>query len=320
MGSSAFYYGTTGADNVIIGHAAAGDNTGNHNSLTASVYIGHLAGYLSAGNNVVAIGKQAAYRNYGGNSVAIGNYSGGYYQSSSSGDNNVSIGHEACYNKQSASDNVSIGSKAAFSLTSGNANVFIGREAGYHGTATTGGHNNVIIGAYSNTSQASSDTEVVVGYNVTGRGNNTFTTGKAGSWVGLSFGSTTVSSSSDERLKENIQNSTAGLSFINDLRPVTFEWKKAKDIPETFKDYDADSEERVMSGDGVYHGFIAQEVKTVIDNHDELKDGFDMWSETTDGTQAVGANALIPMLVKSIQELSTEVTALKAEIKALKGE
>ena len=189
-----------------------------------------------------------------------------------------------------------------------------------HGVGLTGGGNNVIIGSYSNTSQVSSDTEVVVGYNVTGRGNNTFTTGKAGSWVGLAFGSGTVSYSSDERLKENIQNSTAGLSFINDLRPVTFEWKKAKDIPETFKDYDAESEERVMRGDGIYHGFIAQEVKTVIDNHDELKDGFDMWSETSDGTQAIGDAALIPMLVKSIQELSAEVTALKAEVAALKGE
>ena len=121
-------------------------------------------------------------------------------------------------------------------------------------------------------------------------------------------------------MKENIQNSTAGLSFINDLRPVTFEWKKAKDIPETFKDYDADSEERVVGGDGIKHGFVAQEVKAVIDSHDEIKDGFDMWAEESEGVQQIGDSALIPMLVKSIQELSAEVTALKAEVAALKGE
>ena len=28
----------------------------------------------------------------------------------------------------------------------------------------------------------------------------------------------------------------------------------------------------------VNHGFIAQEVKAVIDNHSDIKDGFDMWT------------------------------------------
>ena len=32
---------------------------------------------------------------------------------------------------------------------------------------------------------------------------------------------------------------TAGLSFINDLRPVTFNWKKEKDIPEEMKAHKA---------------------------------------------------------------------------------
>ena len=65
--------------------------------------------------------------------------------------------------------------------------------------------------------------------------------------------------------------------------------------------------------DGKYnHGFVAQEVKEVIDNHSEIKDGFDMWSEDdADGRQRIGESALIPMLVKSIQELSAEVEELK---------
>jgi len=250
----------------------------------------------------------------------VGYRAGGYANSSCSGNANAVLGYQAFHNMQAASDSVAIGTNAGYSVLSGNANVLIGREAGYHGTALQTGANNVIVGAYSNTSATNSDTELIFGYNVTGRGNNTFTTGKSGTWTGWTVGGNTISYSSDERIKENIQDSTAGLSFINDLRPVTFEWKKAKDIPETFKDYDANSEERVMRGEGVFHGFIAQEVKAVIDSHDEIKDGFDMWSETADGTQALGDNALVPMLVKSIQELSAEVTALKAEVAALKGE
>jgi hypothetical protein len=59
------------------------------------------------------------------------------------------------------------------------------------------------------------------------------------------------------------------------------------------------------------HGFIAQEIKTVIDNHSEVKDGSEIWEENRDGVQNFSPTALIPMLVKSIQELSAKVEALE---------
>ena len=65
------------------------------------------------------------------------------------------------------------------------------------------------------------------------------------------------------RVKEDIKDETVGLEFINELRPVTFRWKKAKDVPSEMKAH-SDSEERVMNGK-YNHGFIAQEVKSVID-------------------------------------------------------
>ena len=57
----------------------------------------------------------------------------------------------------------------------------------------------------------------------------------------------------------------------------------------------------------------AQEVKEAIDKHPELKDGFNMWSEesTLDGRQRVAEDALVPMLVKAIQELKAEIDELK---------
>ena len=72
------------------------------------------------------------------------------------------------------------------------------------------------------------------------------------------------------------------------------------------------------------HGFIAQEVKTVLDNHPEVKDGAKLWhQDPVDSAQAdiqnLSSVALIPMLTKAIQELSTELDAAKARITTLES-
>ena len=76
----------------------------------------------------------------------------------------------------------------------------------------------------------------------------------------------------------------------------------------------------MLSNGETNHGFIAQEVKAAIDNHSELKDGFDMWTvdqrDTTNGRQRLGDSALIPILVKAIQELSTNNDALSTALDA----
>ena len=67
------------------------------------------------------------------------------------------------------------------------------------------------------------------------------------------------------------------------------------------------------------HGFIAQEVKAAIDADDSIKDGFRLWDDREDGSQEVAEAALIPVLVKAIQELSAQVEALTARIAALES-
>ena len=122
------------------------------------------------------------------------------------------------------------------------------------------------------------------------------------------------SRTSDERYKENIVDATAGLSFINDLRPVNFEWKKEKDVPPDLEAYEEGSEKRVMGIEGTQHGFISQEVKAVIDNHSEIKSGFGMWYEYTNGIQTLADSALIPILVKAVQDLSAKVNRLENQV------
>ena len=108
-----------------------------------------------------------------------------------------------------------------------------------------------------------------------------------------SGGSSTVfNTSSDYRLKENIEPMQNGLERLNKLNPVKFSWKETGEESE---------------------GFIAHEVDEVFSDciHGE-KDGENM--------QGMDYGRITPLLVKAIQELSTTVDQLKAEITTLKGE
>lgn len=70
---------------------------------------------------------------------------------------------------------------------------------------------------------------------------------------------------------------------------------------------------------GTSYGFVAQEVKAVIDNHN-LVDGQNIHRVDPDGTNELAVGELVPMLVKAIQEMSMQVDELKSELIALKGE
>jgi hypothetical protein len=213
-------------------------------------------------------------------------------------------------------NNTATGLNSGSAITTGNRNTVMGINAG---NGITTGSNNIIIGNGSNVSASGGAAQIVLGDSVTCVGNDNFTFGIGSSDSNIAAGATSITAPSDIRLKEDIQDEEVGLDFINDLRPVTFQWKKEKDIPTDMKAYKEGSEERTMNGK-YNHGFIAQEVKEVIDNHN-LKDGFDMWQEDeADGRQRVAPSAIMSVMVKAVQELSTTVDELKAEIQTLKGE
>ena len=105
---------------------------------------------------------------------------------------------------------------------------------------------------------------------------------------------TTVQSISDARLKENIVDSTDGLSVITALRPVRYDWKSG---------YGNDLKNQL--------GFIAQEIEQVF------PDAVSEWQVNKEDEtvyKTVGPAALIPVLVKAIQELKAEVDSLKAQL------
>ncbi len=108
-----------------------------------------------------------------------------------------------------------------------------------------------------------------------------------------SGGSSTVfNTSSDYRLKENIEPMQNGLERLNQLNPVKFTWKETGEESE---------------------GFIAHEVDEIFSDciHGE-KDGENM--------QGMDYGRITPLLVKAIQEQQEQIDALQSEINNLKGE
>lgn len=101
---------------------------------------------------------------------------------------------------------------------------------------------------------------------------------------------------SDSRLKKNITNCTYGLKDVEKLRPVEYNMKDESDTSKK------------------HLGFIAQEVKEVIDNV--------VTNASTSSNEEmyfIDKSELVPVLVKAIQELKTELDSVKQELQALKG-
>ena len=112
-----------------------------------------------------------------------------------------------------------------------------------------------------------------------------------GSHVGtVSYNGTTVTygSASDKRLKENISNYTNGLSILNQIEIKKFDWKVGKK-------------------DEV--GVIAQDLNKILPNVIIEGDS----DEEVETAWQVDYPRLVPYLINAIQELSTEITALKGD-------
>jgi len=280
---------------------------------TANVAVGTLA--LDA-NTTADSNTAVGYDSLGTNTTGAYNTALGYeaLRLSTTSSNNTALGRQALAANTTGTENTAVGNEAGKNITTGPNNIVIGMQAGAHDIDLITGNQNVIIGDYSDTSASDSANQIVLGYNVTSTGNANLTFGNNTTDSNIAFGGTSVTAPSDIRLKEDIQDEKVGLDFINDLRPVTFLWKKEKDIPSDMKAHKADSETRTMNGK-YNHGFIAQEVKEVIDNHN-LKEGFEMWQEDeTDGRQRLGEAALMSVMVKAVQELSAQIEELKTQPK-----
>ena len=92
-----------------------------------------------------------------------------------------------------------------------------------------------------------------------------------------------TTNTSDIRLKENINPLGNCLDKINNLKPVTYQWK-----------------DRVSGGDNLKIGFIAQDVEAV--------EPLLVFTNKVDGYKGIHNDGFIPMIVGAIKELSSGTT------------
>ena len=125
-------------------------------------------------------------------------------------------------------------------------------------------------------------------------------------------------SSSDQRLKTDISDTQLGLDFINALRPVEFRWKD-KNIGYLY-DENGNSPTGSNPGTRLHEGFIAQEVKAVLDAKGvncgifmELNDGPD----SIKGLNALRYDEFIGPIVKAIQEQNALIQRLQDQLAAI---
>jgi hypothetical protein len=166
----------------------------------------------------------------------------------------------------------------------------------YSTTATTLAY----IAAYSSQFNANFGTAFASSNQISLYGSSS--TGIAGAYVGTSGSGNTVtftvqtSSPSDIRLKEEITDSDLGLSFVKQLRPVSY---KLKADPKHQKGY----------------GFIADEVEKLVELGSSLVYEDPNWQvEDQIGFKTIHYPSYIAVLTKAIQELSAKVDVLEAKL------
>ena len=116
--------------------------------------------------------------------------------------------------------------------------------------------------------------------------------------IGWNTSSTSYNTSSDYRLKENVNYSWDGTALLKQLKPAKFNFK--------------------VSPDTTVDGFMAHEVSSVVPHAVTNKKD----DKNDDGTplyQTMDSSKLVPLLTKSLQEALARIDTLEAEVAKLKG-
>jgi len=299
LGIQAGTRNTSGRDNVMIGEVAGGFNTtGVHN-----VFIGNQAGYLnSTGTYNTFVGDSAGRAVTSTNNTMIGSKSGAStgsatgntFLGSQSGINNTTgsyntaIGYFSLNNNNTATGNTALGYSTGTLYTNGAYNTFIGRDADASAASLT---NSTAIG---NTSRITASNQVRIG-------NSAVTS------IG---GYTDWSNISDGRFKKNIKENVPGLSFINKLKPITYNLdvsglkKKLSPNEEDANNKDAGMQQAIEAKEKLLQsGFVAQEVERSAKEIGYEFSGVDAPKNSNDLYGLRYAEFVVP-LVKAVQELS----------------
>lgn len=308
IGVYSLQYNTNGGSNVAVGNSALQNNI--------------------SGNANVAIGAQPLFNNNTGfNNIGIGTYSMFFNQN---GSENIALGTYSLQNANGASNTIAIGKNSMSNylgqFNSGNT-VAIGIETLKNQTT---GFGNVALGSYSSNEKTSGDINTTIGYNsghVTQTASNTICLGAGTGWASTTtnqvnignFLQTSIGGQvnwgtySDKRIKNNIQENVPGLSFIKQLKPLTYnlDIQKQLEIANRGKKDDMpDFEGKYDIKNITFSGFLAQDVEDAAKNVGYNFSGVEA-PKNGEGLYKLRYAEFVVPLVQAVKELSTENELLK---------
>jgi hypothetical protein len=316
---------TSGAGQTFVGHNA-GKGTGTALTGTNNTAVGRDSGLVLQGNaysnsffganagTAVTTGVQNTFIGYtagAANTVAADNVAVGFEAllTESGGQNSVAIGPRALRVQSNGSGNkfnTAVGSNAGVAISTGGSNVCLGGQTG--ATLTTGS-SNTLVGTSTNVDTAARAGATALGAGVgTHAADNSFRV--LGSGGVYNTGNTSAwNTTSDERIKKNITDSTVGLAEINQIRVRNFEYRTADEITDSsLQEYDL--EQLAIAKTGTQVGCIAQELKQIIPSAVIVDDR---------GVNNVQDDEIKWHMIKAVQELSTALDAALARIATLEG-
>jgi hypothetical protein len=316
IGNTAGFTNTTGTPNIFIGPSAGKLNL----SGSDNIVMGNTASFSnSTGSNNICIGTSAMSNgSANANTVAVGYYA---LNGSASITNSTAVGYQAGVAATGAG-NQFFGYNSGSAVTSGAKNVILGSHTGNAGSLdirTASNHivlsdgdgnprficdssGNWRLATTSQLGDARLSISLTPGGTQNGIGMRPTTNAtyypmlfqtSAGSTVGYIECTTSATSyvtSSDYRLKKNIQPMTGALAKVAQLKPCTYTWKASGESSQ---------------------GFIAHELATVCPEAvSGEKDA--VYEDGSIKPQGIDTSFLVATLTAAIQELKAEFDAYKA--------
>ena len=110
--------------------------------------------------------------------------------------------------------------------------------------------------------------------------------------------SSSWSTTSDRRIKKNIEDNNIGLDAINKIKVRNFEYRTKDEITEV-------PSHAAINKEGIQLGVIAQEIETILP---------DVVEEQSTGVKTVNPDNMTWYLVNAVKELSTQIEELKAKL------
>ena len=272
-----------------------------------NLYLGNRTSNISSltGIQNTAVGLSALYSNTSGTSNTAVGYNAGI--SITTGRFNTAFGSGALIKETTGLHSTAIGTHSLHNQNDTTSRNMLNSALGFKaGSGVTTGHQNTFIGACSGTSP-----------NITGQNITCLGYGSEPSSVGVSnevtlgnnqitalrCADTTIASLSDARDKNDIRDSTYGLNFLENIRPVEFTWDRRVLTP-------ADEDDPKQGKRRV--GFIAQELQEAMpDGENDILDL--VYTSNPQRLEAKYGN-LIPVMVKAIQDLKEEVDTIKEHL------